>query len=243
MKNYTPLHWWAAEPWLLTYLNLSQLLLYVNIHWLQSSESVRVAVMISSYAEKTFIFSTHSSVTCSKDCPWETRVTCIESHTNTRMHITRSHTLQTASLSKINDAWHCGLEKWPDWTAARWRYFSQKFPEPNKWCPRGNRNADFCSSRATRQSKRAPNNPTESWQSLSPRHKLADWHLNGRKYLAPCCEFLTNTNNSRVVHYNDEWMKLLHYIWHFVNCELSQPIPAFVFRQRAASVRDVVEDF
>lgn len=105
------------------------------IHWLRSSESIKVAVMISSYVEKTFIFSTHSAVTCSKDCPWDTHVTCIESQTDTQMHIARSHTLQTASLSKINDAWHCGPEKWPDWTAVRWRYFSQKFPEPNKWCP------------------------------------------------------------------------------------------------------------
>lgn len=105
------------------------------IHWLRSSESIKVAVMISSYVEKTFIFSTHSAVTCSKDCPWDTHVTCIESQTDTQMHIARSHTLQTAPLSKINDAWHCGPEKWPDWTAVRWRYFSQKFPEPNKWCP------------------------------------------------------------------------------------------------------------
>lgn len=31
-------------------------------------------------------------------------VTRVESQTDTQMHITRSHTLQTASLSKINDA-------------------------------------------------------------------------------------------------------------------------------------------
>lgn len=111
LKNYTALHWWSVEPWLVTYLNLSQLLFYVTIHCLRSNESIKVAVMISSCVEKTFIFSTHSAVTCSKDCPWDTHVTCIESQTDTQMHITRSHTLQTASLSKINDAWHCGPEK------------------------------------------------------------------------------------------------------------------------------------
>lgn len=134
MKNCPPLYWWAAEPWLVTHLNWSQLLFYFNIHWLWSSESIKVAVL-SSYVEKTFIFSTHSAVTCSKDCPWDTHVTCIESQTDTQMHITSSDTLQTASLSKINDAWHCGPEKRPDWTEARWRHFSPKFPEPNKWCP------------------------------------------------------------------------------------------------------------
>lgn len=44
-------------------------------------------------------------------------------------------------------------------------------------------------------------------------------------------------------HYNDQWMKLLLHIWHFINLELFEPILAFVCWQRVARVQDVTEDF
>jgi len=55
--------------------------------------------------------------------------THVHAHTDRR---TQTCTLSTASLSEINDAWRCGLEKWAEWAAVRWRYSSQRFPEPNK---------------------------------------------------------------------------------------------------------------
>lgn len=44
------------------------------------SSAAQVAVMISSYVQKTFIFPAHSAVACSEDCPWDTHVT----HNDTR---------------------------------------------------------------------------------------------------------------------------------------------------------------
>lgn len=39
------------------------------------SSAAQVALMIFSYVQKTFIFSAHSAVACSEDCPWDTHMT------------------------------------------------------------------------------------------------------------------------------------------------------------------------
>lgn len=161
-------------------------------------------------------------------------------------HTDAHHTLtHTKDSFTVKDKWRLTL--WPGemaWlNSSEMKILLTKVPWAKQVVSLGNRNADFCSSRAKRQSKRAPNNHTESWQSLSPRHKLADWQLNGRMYSGPCVSSLQTQTTHELCIIMTSGLSYYRYIWHFINRELSQPIPAFVCRQRAASVRDVIEDF
>lgn len=208
MTNYTPLHWWAAEPWLVTYSNLSQLLFYA--HPLTAIQRINqgscddiLLCWENIHLLNSFCRHLLQGLSLGHSCDMH-RVP--DRHTDA--HRTLAHTTDSFT---VKDKWRLTL--WPGEMAglnsSEMKILLTKVPWAKQVVSLGHRHADFCSSRATRQSKRAPDNQTESRQSLSPRHKLADWQLNGRKYSGPCCEFSTNTNNSPVVNYNDSRMKLL----------------------------------
>lgn len=135
------------------------------------------------YVEKTLIFSAHSAVTCSKDCPWDK--SC-DMHRVPDRHTDAHHMLtHTTDSFTVKDKW-C-LTLWPGemgWlNRSEMKILLTKVPWAKQVVSLGNCDADFCSSRATCQSTHAPNNHTESWQTLSASHKLMDWQLNGRKCL------------------------------------------------------------
>lgn len=163
------------------------------------SSAAQVAVMISSYVQKTFIFSVHSAAACSEDCPWDSHVThndahranaetqadphtqtCTRSLAQTDRHKHKhTHTLDSFT---VRDKW-C-LTLWPGemgWlSSSEMKILLTKVPWAKQVVSLGNLVADFCSWRATCQSKHPPNNHSESWWTLSARHKLVDWQLNGR---------------------------------------------------------------
>lgn len=159
----------------------------------------QVALMIFSYVQKTFIFSAHSAVARSEDCPWDTHMTHSDmqsqrrrntgTHTNTHTQTdARTHTLDSFT---VRDKW-C-LTLWPGemgWlSSSEMKILLTKVPWAKQVVSLGNLDADFCCSRATCQSKHPPNNHFESWRTLSPRHKLVDWQLNGRIAFSPYHEF------------------------------------------------------
>lgn len=105
-----------------------------------------------------------------------------ETHTNTRARSHRQTDAHTLDSFTVRDKW-C-LTLWPGemgWlSSSEMKILLTKVPWAKQVVSLGNLDADFCSSRATCQSKHPPNNHFESWRTLSPRHKLVDWQLNGR---------------------------------------------------------------
>lgn len=104
-------------------------------------------------------------------------------HIQTRVHApTRQTDAHTLDSFTVRDKW-C-LTLWPGemgWlSSSEMKILLTKVPWAKQVVSLGNLDADFCSSRATCQSKHPPNNHFESWRTLSPRHKLVDWQLNGR---------------------------------------------------------------
>lgn len=102
---------------------------------------------------------------------------------------TNTHTLDSFT---VRDKW-C-LTLWPGemgWlSSSEMKILRTKVPWAKQVVSLGNLDADFCSSRATCQSKHPPNNHSESWRTLSARHKLGDWQLNGRM----CSACITRSN-------------------------------------------------
>lgn len=190
------------------------------------------------YGEKTFIFSAHSAVTCSKDCPWDK--SC-DTHRVPDRHTDAHHTLtHTTDSFTVKDKWRLTL--WPGemgWlNRSEMKILLTKVPWAKQVVSLGSRDADFCSSRATCQSTHAPNSHTERYQTL----QTYGLTINGRKCLGLLWVSL-QTIKSQFMHYNVQWMKLLLHIWHSINLELFEPILAFVCWQRVARVQDVTEDF
>lgn len=93
--------------------------------------------------------------------------------------LTHGHTLDSFT---VRDKW-C-LTLWPGemgrMSSSEMKILLTKVPWAKQVVSPGNPDADFCCSRATCHSKHPPNSHSESWPTLSPRHKLVDWQLNGR---------------------------------------------------------------
>lgn len=176
------------------------------------SSAAQVALMILSYVQKTFIFSAHFAVACSEDCPWDTYMTHDDMHpantetqahphiqTHMHAHIDRQTNTHTLDSFTVRDKW-C-LTLWPGemgWlSSSEMKILLTKVSWAKQVVSLGNLDADFCSSRAMCQSKHPPNNHFESWRTLSPRHKLVDWQLNGR-----LCSYHSMSSNKEVTKKN-----------------------------------------
>lgn len=114
-----------------------------------------------------------------------------ESQADTQTLYTVTDTLDSFT---VKDKW-C-LTLWPGemgWlSSSEMKILLTKVPWAKQVVSLGNLDADFCSLRAMCQSKHPPNNHSESWRTLSPRHKLVDWQLNGS--MAWYSEFSRNTS-------------------------------------------------
>lgn len=148
-----------------------------------------------------------------------------ETHTNTRARSHRQTDAHTLDSFTVRDKW-C-LTLWPGemgWlSSSEMKILLTKVPWAKQVVSLGNLDADFCSSRATCQSKHPPNNHFESWRTLSPRHKLVDWQLNGRmcsadivsseKRKKKTCRFHSKTNQELGIYFT--WIDLLlHALWY-----------------------------
>lgn len=160
--------------------------------------------MIYFYDEKTFIFSAHSAVTCSKDCPWDN--SC-DMHRVPDRHTDAHHMLtHTTDSFTVKDKW-C-LTLWPGemgWlNRSEMKILLTKVPWAKQVVSLGNHDADFCSSRATCQSQTCSKQPHWKLTNFITQPQTYRLTTKWQEVFGPVMGSL-QTNKSQFVHYNNQW--------------------------------------